>query len=77
VLTPASRYADPFVQHVTSDLVIVQGRGGFGRQVADGAVTLAHALGREVVRLGPDDDQDRPTHRGSGQAPNRLRPLGG
>lgn len=60
VLTPASRYADPFVQHVASELVIVQGKGGFGRQVADGAVTLAHELGKEVVRLGPDDDLQRP-----------------
>src|SRR6266851_2518798 len=42
VLTPTSRYAEPFLRHITGedrkrDLVIVHSPGSFGRQVADGA----------------------------------------
>jgi ABC-type branched-subunit amino acid transport system substrate-binding protein len=53
VLTPASRYAEPFLRHTAGDgaeLVIAHGAGSFGRQVADGAVALARALGIRVVR---------------------------
>jgi ABC-type branched-subunit amino acid transport system substrate-binding protein len=60
VPTPASRYAEPFLRHLRSDpesarLWIVQGKGGFGRQVAAGAETTAHTLGIDTVRLGPGD----------------------
>ena len=55
VLTPASRYAEPFVRHLAAQrdphpLWIAQGKGGFGRQAADGAERLAHALGMRTVR---------------------------
>jgi Periplasmic binding protein len=61
VLTPTSRYAEPFLQHLADDqdhsmLVIVQGRGSFGRQVANGAVVSAEALGITTMRVGPDDE---------------------
>ncbi|MEU0568301.1 ABC transporter substrate-binding protein [Nonomuraea sp. NPDC005983] len=61
VPTPASRYAEPFVRHITAVagvrlLVIVQGKGSFGRQVAAGAEGVARSLGVPTVRLGPGDD---------------------
>jgi hypothetical protein len=54
VLTPASRYAEPFVRHLAAQrdprpLRIVQGKGSFARQVAGGAERLAHALGMRTV----------------------------
>jgi ABC-type branched-subunit amino acid transport system substrate-binding protein len=55
VLTPASRYAEPFLRLIAGDaaeLVIAHGAGSFGRQVADGAAALAHQLGIRVVRDG-------------------------
>jgi len=55
VLTPASRYAEPFLRLIAgeaAELVIAHGAGSFGRQVADGAVALAHKLGIRVVRDG-------------------------
>jgi hypothetical protein len=60
VLTPTSRYAEPFLHHLADDrdhstLVIVQGPGSFGRQVADGAAISAEDLGITTVRVGPDD----------------------
>ncbi|MGJ6965418.1 ABC transporter substrate-binding protein [Streptosporangium sp. G11] len=63
VPTPASRYAEPFIRHLAgaagplapSRLWIVQGRGGFGRQVASGAEATAHSLGVRTVRLGPGE----------------------
>lgn len=50
VLTPASRYAEPFLRHLAgreplAPLWIVAGRGRFGQQVAAGAQALAHRLG--------------------------------
>jgi ABC-type branched-subunit amino acid transport system substrate-binding protein len=59
VLTPASRYAEPFLRLIAGDaaeLVIAHGAGSFGKQVADGAAALAHKLGILVVR----DDVSRP-----------------
>jgi len=62
VLTPTSRYAEPFLQWAASeqggprDLCIVQGPGSFGRQVADGAETIARHLGVSTVRIAPDDE---------------------
>jgi ABC-type branched-subunit amino acid transport system substrate-binding protein len=55
VLTPASRYAEPFLRPIAGDaaqLVIAQGAGSFGRQVADGAAALAQQLGIRVARDG-------------------------
>jgi len=55
VLTPASRYAEPFLRLIAGDaaeLVIAHGAGSFGRQVADGAAALARTLGIRVVRDG-------------------------
>ena len=59
VLTPTSRYAVPFVQHVAQDaargpLWIVQGKGSFGRQVAAGAVAAGRRLGLETVSVVPE-----------------------
>ena len=50
VLTPATRYARPFLllaarQRPTGPLVVVPGRGRFGRQVTAGARVLAEKLG--------------------------------
>lgn len=51
VLTPTSRYAEPFVRLIAGDqaqLVIAHGTGSFGRQVADGAMVIAEHLGVPV-----------------------------
>ncbi len=58
VLTPASQYAAPFVRHIAGELDaaplwIVAGRGSFGHQVAAGAAAPAHAVGIDIVCLGP------------------------
>jgi hypothetical protein len=55
VLTPASRYAEPFLRLLAGTgprrpLRIVAGRGTFGRQVAAGAEALAGELGIPVAR---------------------------
>jgi branched-chain amino acid transport system substrate-binding protein len=61
VVTPTSRYAEPFLRHITAKddrpatLCIVQGPGSFGRQVADGAAAMAPGFGLRAVRIGPDD----------------------
>jgi len=61
VLTPASRYAEPFVEFLAEDngrprdLCAVHGPGRFGRQVADGAAAAAARLGIRTVQAGPDD----------------------
>src|SRR5262249_56401430 len=68
LLTPASRYAVPFVQHVAGSptrapLWILQGKGTFGRQVAGGAEATGRRFGLETVRVGPKTsftDDDRP-----------------
>jgi ABC-type branched-subunit amino acid transport system substrate-binding protein len=55
VLTPASRYAEPFLRLIAGDpaeLVIAHGAGSFGRQVADGAAALARELGIRVMHDG-------------------------
>jgi len=60
VLTPATRYAEPFLIKLASepegpsDLCIVHGPGSFGRQVAEGAETIAHRLGIRTMRAAPD-----------------------
>jgi hypothetical protein len=58
VLTPASRYAEPFVRLLATTrprahLWIASGRGAFGRQVAAGAEAAAGRLGLPVARLDP------------------------
>jgi ABC-type branched-subunit amino acid transport system substrate-binding protein len=61
VLTPTSRYAEPFLMRLASeprgrrDLVLVQGPGSFGRQVADGADAIADRLGILTVRADAED----------------------
>jgi branched-chain amino acid transport system substrate-binding protein len=61
VLTPASRYAEPFLRQLASepgeprDLCIVHGPGSFGRQVADGAAVIARRLGIRAIRSAADD----------------------
>jgi Periplasmic binding protein len=57
VLTPASRYAEPFLRYLTKededeprDLCIVEGPGSFGHQVADGAAAMALQFGLRTVR---------------------------
>jgi ABC-type branched-subunit amino acid transport system substrate-binding protein len=60
VLAPASRYAEPFVRHLSAapdgvPLWIAHGRGSFGRQVATGAEASARRAGLETASLGPGD----------------------
>ena len=60
VLTPASRYAEPFLRALAADdgpprsLYVIHGPGRFGRQVADGAAAGAGQSGITVVRVDPD-----------------------
>ncbi|WP_406311323.1 ABC transporter substrate-binding protein [Streptosporangium sp. NBC_01639] len=60
VLTPTSRYAEPFLRHLAGTealpVRIVHGKGSFGRQVAVGAEAIARSLGIDTTRLGPGDD---------------------
>jgi hypothetical protein len=61
VLTPAGRYAEPFLDHLVSgtsadaELRIAYGAGRFGRQVASGAETYARQIGIAHLRTGPAD----------------------
>ena len=61
VLTPASRYAEPFLRYLATggqgprDLYVVQGPGSFGRQVAEGAAIMASQFGVRAVRAEPGD----------------------
>jgi ABC-type branched-subunit amino acid transport system substrate-binding protein len=66
VLTPASRYARPFLRRLQglaragepARLWIVEGRGSFGRQVAAGAEVEAQQLGIEAARIAAGADLD-------------------
>ncbi|MFD1543932.1 ABC transporter substrate-binding protein [Nonomuraea guangzhouensis] len=65
VLTPTSRYAEPFIRHLAAQrdphpLWILQGKGSFGRQVADGAERMAHSLNIRTTRLKPTGIHDFP-----------------
>jgi hypothetical protein len=55
LLTPASRYPEQFIQRVLNaacgELWIVNGKGSFGRQVADGADHAAQRAGIRTLRL--------------------------
>ena len=59
LLTPASQYAERFICDVVDgtglELWIVQGRGSFGRQVADGAQKIAEQASVCTRRLSCDD----------------------
>lgn len=62
VLTPTSRYAEPFLWFVAGDerhLLVVSGAGSFGRQVADGAMAMAGQFGIQATRVTPDDSLTR------------------
>jgi ABC-type branched-subunit amino acid transport system substrate-binding protein len=60
VLTPTSRYAEPFLRRLAGepgerrDLCIVHGPGSFGRQVADGADAIARQLGIRAISVAAD-----------------------
>jgi hypothetical protein len=58
VPTPAGGYGRPFLQRLALEaapapLLVWQGPGSFGRQVASGAESEARRLGLEVTRAGP------------------------
>jgi ABC-type branched-subunit amino acid transport system substrate-binding protein len=61
VLTPARRYAEPFLARLAdgapapAELRIAYGTGRFGRQVADGAQACARQLGIARLTTGPAD----------------------
>jgi ABC-type branched-subunit amino acid transport system substrate-binding protein len=57
VLTPAARYAEPFLRHLANNqpgtmLWITPGKGSFGRQVTAGAAGAARRLGIEATLAG-------------------------
>jgi hypothetical protein len=59
ILTPTSRYAEPFIRRIAADgleqaLWIWHGPGRFGRQVAQGAAASARQAGIEAVIVGAD-----------------------
>lgn len=61
VLSPTSRYAEPFVRHLAGQslrapLWLARGRGSFGRQVIAGAAEMATTLGLRTMHIGPDDE---------------------
>ncbi len=62
--TPASRYAERFIRDVAAgtglELRIGQGKGSFGRQVADGAQKIAEQAGACARRLGNGESWPRP-----------------
>ncbi|MCW2930914.1 MAG: Amino acid/amide transporter substrate-binding protein family [Actinomycetia bacterium] len=65
VLTPATRYAEPFLRHLAGSrpaarLCVVHGRGSFGNQVAAGARATARRLGIEVLPGKPTELGDLP-----------------
>ena len=56
ILTPTSRYAEPFVRHLKTSyppakLLVNSGKGAFGRQVADGAIWAAGQVGIDSLRV--------------------------
>ncbi|MFI7703018.1 ABC transporter substrate-binding protein [Nonomuraea sp. NPDC049480] len=56
VLTPTSWYAEPFIRQVArGPLWVAEGKGSFGRQVAEGAERCAEEFGIRVVRIRPGD----------------------
>ncbi len=65
LLTPASRYAEPFIRDVVAgtglELWIGPGKGSFGRQVADGAQKIGEQAGARTRRLGNGDARPYPS----------------
>ena len=65
LLTPASRYAERFIRDVVDgtglELWIGQGKGSFGRHVADGAQKIAEQAGALARRLGNGDSWPCPS----------------
>ncbi|GAA1230748.1 ABC transporter substrate-binding protein [Pseudonocardia alaniniphila] len=64
VLSPTSRYAEPFVRHLAGreekvPLVLAQGRGRFARQVIAGAQRHAERTGITTVRADAPFTRDR------------------
>ncbi len=62
VLSPTSRYAQPFVRARLTDapsatLWVARGRGRFGRQVAAGALREASVLGLEAIEKDARDER--------------------
>jgi ABC-type branched-subunit amino acid transport system substrate-binding protein len=60
VLTPTSRYAEPFIRRIAMEgvqgvLWIQHGRGRFGRQIAQGAAALARQAGIDPIVVGPEE----------------------
>lgn len=57
ILTPTTHYADPFLRHLSSNklepapLWVVEGKGSFGKQVANGAERLAKEHGVKTRRI--------------------------
>jgi hypothetical protein len=67
VLTPASRYAEPFLRRLARSrapgrLWITKGKGSFGRQVAAGAEATAHELGIDAIRIGSENNLPSDDH---------------
>ena len=65
VLTPATRYARPFVDLLAAGdppgpLCLVSGRGGFGQLVCAGAEWVAGAAGLSICRGLPDPEDGAP-----------------
>jgi len=63
VLTPTSQYAEPFLHYIATkepaELIVVQGEGSFGRQVADGGAATAARLGIHATCVSPEDALSR------------------
>jgi ABC-type branched-subunit amino acid transport system substrate-binding protein len=60
VLSPTSRYSEPFLRHLAAQptrppLWLAHGRGSFGRQIVAGAAAFAEEVGVSTVRIGPAD----------------------
>jgi ABC-type branched-subunit amino acid transport system substrate-binding protein len=58
ILTPTSQYAEPFLRRLASGpaddvLLLVHGKGSFGKQVTAGAQASARRLGLRTVLVGP------------------------
>jgi Periplasmic binding protein len=78
VLSPTSRYAEPFLRHLAGQsmrapLRLVQGRGSFGRQVIAGAAEMAKTLGLRTVHIGPADELPAPSKKTSRESPPPAR----
>lgn len=61
ILTPTSQYAEPFLQLLASGraddvLLLVHGKGSFGKQVIAGAQASARRLGLRTVCAGPQTE---------------------